>query len=95
MSDATTPVRAGTPRRDTHPSPKEYIRIAVLLAAVTALIGTAIALEPATDGVSGAAAAPESEPETTRGQDRLAWVGLSLLTCLTMLGATLVRARRS
>ena len=58
------------------------------IAAVTALIGTAIALEPATDGVSGAAAAPESEPETTRGQDRLAWVGLSLLTCLTMLGAT-------
>jgi len=36
VSDATTPVRAGTPRRDTHPSPKEYIRIAVLLAAVTA-----------------------------------------------------------
>ncbi|MFM8945077.1 MAG: cytochrome C oxidase subunit IV family protein [Actinomycetota bacterium] len=35
MSDATTPV-GGTPRRDHHPSPKEYIRIAIVLAAVTA-----------------------------------------------------------
>lgn len=36
MSESPAPAPSGTPRRDRHPSPKEYIRIAVVLAAVTA-----------------------------------------------------------
>ena len=50
MSESPAPAPSGTPRRDRHPSPKEYIRIAVVLAAVTAA-EVAIYYVPAMRGV--------------------------------------------